>query len=150
MGRKHAITPEILDNIVKFHREGATIKEASAMAGANPNSIYTYMGQGKVAKSGKKRDFYLKMEEAKASFCNEIKDRMVDTGSPKALEFILRVTDPETYNISSKQEVKADVKKDVRLNSVFSKQTIENFIEDSVDSDDIEDDLNELDKNANK
>lgn len=144
------LTPEVLSEIAKYHGEGMTVKESCQLVGANPRTVYNYISEGRKQKSGKKRNFFLEMEKSNASFIKMVKERMIDSGSPKALEYLLRVTDPDTYNISNKTEFKGNVKSDVTLSSKFSKQSIENFIDDSEIVDDIEEDLNKLDKNANK
>ena len=149
MVRRRKITPEILDEIVEHHKNGATVKEACQLTGMNVDTIYSYITDGKKAKSGKKRDFYLKMEEANAVFIQDIKERMIDSASPRALEFLLRATAPETYNISNKQEVKADVNNNFSLNLMFSSESIENLLNSSDDDKEIEENLYLLDTKEN-
>lgn len=145
-GQYNRVPLDALDAIVEHRMNGATVKEACLMEGQNPDTIYTYLTQGKKAKSGRKRDFYLKMEAAKSQFIKIVKDKMLDSGNPRALEFLLRVTDPDTYNITNKQEVSANVQSNVTLSSVFSDETTKNLLNESNEDDGTIEILLELDE----
>lgn len=66
MGRKSALTPETADRIEAAIKAHAPLNDAARHGGVSPATFFRWMAEGEQAQSGQKREFYERMERAKA------------------------------------------------------------------------------------
>ncbi len=104
-------TEEVCQCLIENYSKGIPLKYCADAAGINRKTIYDWMNKGKKAKSGKYNQFYKDMQRAKTKFISHHMQKISDSKSWMASQYLLQVTDPETYVIAEKikQEVSADV-----------------------------------------
>ena len=132
---------QICEELCALHAEGLPQKSCADLVGIDRRTLYNWIQQGKNAKSGKKRDFYIRWIRAAARYEREHLNKISDSSSWLAHQYLLQVKDPETYVVAEKQEMemKADtnITADVDMtNPVITENDLEmlkDLIEDKHD-----------------
>ena len=107
---------KICEEICALHSEGLPQKSCADMVGINRRTLYDWLQQGKNAKSGKKRKFYLNWIKAEAKYEMEHLSHIGDSTSWLAHQYLLQVKDPETYVVAEKQQIEAETKTKLEAN----------------------------------
>ena len=107
---------KICEEICALHSEGLPQKSCADMVGINRRTLYEWLQQGKKAKSGKKRRFYLNWKRAEAKYEMEHLSHISDSTSWLAHQYLLQVKDPETYVVAEKQQIEAETKTTLEAN----------------------------------
>lgn len=102
--------------IVENHGKGLPIKDCADIAGIDRTTVYKWLDKGKVAKRGKYHDFYKAMQRARAKFKAHHLQKIANSESWTASQYLLQCVDPGTYVIANKQKIEADVNTDVTVN----------------------------------
>lgn len=100
--------------LVENHGKGLPIKDCADIAGIDRTTVYKWLDKGKVAKRGKYRDFYVDMQRARAKFKAHHLQKIANSQSWTASQYLLQVTDPETFVIAEKQQVEAQIDQQVQ------------------------------------
>lgn len=102
---------EICNDLCKYREEGLTINDCADLVGIDRKTVTRWVKKGEKAKSGKYKDFFIKWRKASAKFKRVHQNYISESNSWLAHQYLLQVTDPETYVIAEKikQEVSADV-----------------------------------------
>jgi predicted site-specific integrase-resolvase len=109
-------TEEICKCIIENYSEGLTITDCADIAGVARETVHRWIKKGKTAKSGKYRQFYLDMKQARAKFKKHHHMKIAESKDWKASQYLLQVTDSETYVVTEKKQVNADVNSEVTVN----------------------------------
>lgn len=110
---KTKLTDQLCDEICNDIKAGVPIKHAAIAHGITDATFYNWYNQGKNAKSGAKRKFYEKVEEAKSVAVTLRARRIYKAGetSWQADAWWLERVDPKNFgrkdhlDINSKQEI---------------------------------------------
>jgi len=115
--------------LVELYADGIPLKYCADAVGINRSTIYDWMDKGAKAKSGKYKKFYLDMQKAKAKFIQKNVKEIQDNKSWMAKQYLLQVTDPETYVVEKKVNAGLDVK--TNFDELFNEEDIKRFIDES-------------------
>ena len=96
--------------IVENYSEGLTITDCADIAGVARETVHRWMQKGEAARSGKYRQFYLDMLKARAKFKKHHHMKIANSKSWMASQYLLQVTDRETYVVAEKKEIEAETK----------------------------------------
>lgn len=112
---------EICDKIIKQRSDGATIKECAELVGVNRRTIHEWIKKGESEYTAEYYDFYLRMLEARSLFIKKHKKIISESDDWRAHKYLLEVTDPDTYVLEKRVQLKADenVNMNVKNESVF-------------------------------
>lgn len=120
MGRKTKFNDAVVEILCKAHENGASLKTSAKFAGLDRKTVRNWLNQGKEQKRGKKRDFYLKWQEADAKYqlyhLKNIKDHAKSDW--RASKYLLEVNDPEQYVVEKKY--KSQQENNIKLDNVES------------------------------
>ena len=108
---------EICNELCKYREEGLTINDCAALVGIGRNTVTRWVQKGEKAKSGKYHDFYIRWQRANAKFKRLHQNHIANSNSWLAHQYLLQVTDPETYVVAEKQEMEANINADANLNA---------------------------------
>lgn len=108
---------QICEELCLYHSEGLPQKTCADLVGIDRKTLYNWIQQGKKARSGKKRDFYLRWIKAAAKYEREHINQISDSTSWLAHQYLLQVKDPETYVVADKQEMETTLKADANINA---------------------------------
>ena len=118
-GRKSKFNDTVIDIIITSHSNGLPMKYCADLAGISRSSLYNYINEGKNAKRGKKRDFYLKFVKARSQFILFHLKKINTADDWRASQYILSVIDKmfsPNFNgdisMEAFHEVKAEVSED--------------------------------------
>ena len=75
--------------------------------------VNRWIEKGEKARSGKYKQFYLEMQKAKSKFKEHHLRKIAEAKDWRASQYLLQVTDSETYVVTEKKQVNADVKTDL-------------------------------------
>ena len=100
--------------IVENYSEGLTISDCADIAGVARETVHRWMKKGENARSGKYKQFYIDMLRARAKFKKHHQRKIADSNSWMASQYLLQVTDPETYVIAEKQQIEAETKSTIQ------------------------------------
>lgn len=101
---------EVCKCIIENYSEGLTITDCADIAGVARETIHRWMKKGETARSGKYKQFYLDMLKARAKFKKHHIQKIADNKSWMASQYLLQVTDPETYVVAEKQQIESETK----------------------------------------
>lgn len=104
---------QICEELCALHAEGLPQKSCADLVGIDRRTLYNWIQAGKNAKSGKKRDFYLRWIRAAAKYEREHLNKISDSTSWLAHQYLLQVKDPETYVVAEKQQIEAETKQTI-------------------------------------
>ena len=102
--------------IVENYSEGLTITDCADIAGVARETVQRWMKKGETARSGKYRQFYLDMLKARAKFKKHHHMKIANSNSWMASQYLLQVTDSETYVVAEKQQIEAETKTTLEAN----------------------------------
>lgn len=100
---------EICKKLCDLHRKGLPLKACAKKCRVSRESVHGWLKQGREAKSGKKREFFLNWEEADVEYEIVQRKKIEDSKDWKAHQYLLQVNDSETYVVEQKQKVSQDV-----------------------------------------
>lgn len=92
------------------------LKYCADSVGIARQTIYDWMNKGKNAKSGKYREFYLDMQRAKSKFIAHHMNKIGNSNSWMASQYLLQVTDTEQFVVAEKQQIEAETKTTLEAN----------------------------------
>jgi len=107
---------QICEELCTLHSEGLPQKTCADLVGIDRKTLYNWIQQGKKARSGKKRDFYIRWVRAAAKYEREHLKKISDSNSWLAHQYLLQVKDPETYVVAEKQQIEAETKTTLEAN----------------------------------
>ena len=107
---------QICEELCSLHSEGLSQKTCADLVGIDRKTLYNWIQQGKKARSGKKRDFYIRWVKAAAKYERTHLKRISDSSSWLAHQYLLQVKDPETYVVAEKQQIEAETKTTLEAN----------------------------------
>ena len=117
---KTKLTDQLCDEICNDIKAGVPIAHASVAHGIDRSTFYNWYNQGKEAKTGNKRKFYLKVEEAKSVAMTLRARRIYKAGETnwQADAWWLERVDPDNFGRKDRYEHKVDanVKSEVTVN----------------------------------
>lgn len=125
------LTKEVIDELVEHHSKGVPIKHACALVGISKSSYYNWISRGK---SGDKsnNNLYIELNEAmnraRAMCVQHYLKKAWENPSPQLLIFLLRVYDPDTFNVPFRSE--QTQKSYHRLEKLFDKKRIKELTKD--------------------
>ena len=108
---------QICEELCSYYEEGLPQKTCADLCGISRMTLNRWVEKGRNAKSGKYRDFYLRWCKSKAKFIQHHTNKIADNPSWLASQYLLQVTDPETYVVAEKQEMETTVKADATVNA---------------------------------
>jgi len=109
---KLKLTDKLCEEICNDIKAGVPIIHAAIAHGISQTTFYDWYNQGKEAKSGAKRNFYLKVEEAKSVAITLRARRIYKAGETnwQADAWWLERVDPENFGRKEKVEAKIEHK----------------------------------------
>lgn len=109
MGRKSKLTEDVLDTILTKHSNGLPINSCCDLVGVSRTQFYDWIKKGEEG-SKANNGLYIKlaegMKKARAQCIENIIERSFNNNSPQMLMYLLKVYDPDTFNIAEKTENK--------------------------------------------
>jgi transposase len=99
--------------LVDNYSKGLTITDCANIAGIDRRTVHRWIEKGEKARSGKYKQFYLEMQKAKSKFKEHHLRKIAEAKDWRASQYLLQVTDSETYVVTEKKQVNADVKTDL-------------------------------------
>lgn len=96
--------------LVENHGKGLPIKDCADIAGIDRTTVYKWLDKGKVAKRGKYRDFYVDMQRARAKFKAHHLQKIANSQSWMASQYLLQCVDPDEYVVAEKQKIESETK----------------------------------------
>lgn len=140
------LTDKLCDEICNDIKAGVPIKHAVISHGISETTYYRWYDKGKEAKSGKFRNFYDKIQEAKSVAVTLRARRVYKAGetSWQADAWWLERVDPEnfgrkdTHKVDMKTDQKVQVKGEITTKQVLedNEDTIREFINTTTNNDD--------------
>ena len=85
-------------------------KDCADIAGIDRTTVYKWLDKGKVAKRGKYRDFYVDMQRARAKFKAHHLQKIANSQSWMASQYLLQCVDPDEYVVAEKQKIESETK----------------------------------------
>ena len=110
MAPRPKFSDEICNCLIENYGNGIPLKYCADAVGIHRNTLYYWMDKGKNAKSGKYRDFYLEMQKAKSKFVSHHMQKIADSKSWTASQYLLQVTDTDQFVVAEKQQIEAETK----------------------------------------
>ena len=101
---------QICEELCILHSEGLSQKTCADLVGIDRKTLYNWIQQGKKARSGKKREFYLRWIKAAAKYERVHLKKISDSSSWLAHQYLLQVKDPETYVVAEKQQIESETR----------------------------------------
>ena len=116
MARPSKFNEDICNQLCAYYEEGLPQKTCADLVGIDRMTLHRWLQKGKNARSGKYKDFYLRWCRAKAKFIQHHTNKISDNTSWLAHQYLLQVTDPETYVVAEKQQIEAETKTTLEAN----------------------------------
>ena len=135
-GAKLKLNDTIQKNICNDIKAGVPITHAAVMHGIDKSTFYDWYNKGKKAKSGKFREFYLEVEEAKSVAIALRVRRIYQAGETdwKSDAWWLERVDPDNFGRKDTHRidanVDADVKADITVNLIEKMKQKRNALND--------------------
>ena len=96
--------------LVENHGKGLPIKDCADIAGIDRTLVYKWMDKGKKSKKGKYHDFYLDMQRARAKFKAHHLQKISNSKSWMASQYLLQCVDPDEFVVAEKQKIESETK----------------------------------------
>lgn len=96
--------------LVENHGKGLPIKDCADIAGISRQTVYEWMRKGETAKRGKYHDFYLDMQRARAKFKAHHLQKISNSKSWMASQYLLQCVDPDEFVVAEKQKIESETK----------------------------------------
>ena len=116
MARPTKFNEDICNQLCMYYEEGLPQKTCADLCGIDRTTLHKWLEKGKNARSGKYKDFYLRWCKAKAKFIQYHTNKISDSTSWLSSQYLLQVTDPETYVVAEKQQIEAETKTKLEAN----------------------------------
>ena len=110
MARPTKFDEELCNEICDFHRKGLPQIRCADILGIDRTTLHRWLKKGEKAKSGKYRKFYINWLRAEADYLLLHTEKINDSTSWLAHQYLLQVTDPDTYVVAEKQQIEAETK----------------------------------------
>lgn len=107
---------ETVKNLLTYYENGIPLKYASELAGVSRRTVYDWKTKGENAKSGKYKKFVDDLNKARAKFVAYHHNKLNESSDPRVSQYLLQVTDPETYVIEKR--FKTDNSSEIRVEEV--------------------------------
>ena len=130
-GAKLKLNKNLEKQICNDIKAGVPITHAAVMHGIDASTFYAWYNKGKVAKSGKFRDFYLNVEEAKSVAIGLRVRRIYKAGEVdwKSDAWWLERVDPENFGRKDKLSLNGDLRHEHKnVKELFSEDLIDEII----------------------
>lgn len=101
---------DICQCLVENYSKGLPLKYCADSVGIARATLYRWMEKGKNSKRGKYRDFYEDMQKAKSKFIAHHMQKIGNSQSWMASQYLLQVTDPDEYVVAEKQKIESETK----------------------------------------
>ena len=124
---------EITERLCTAHENGLPQKACASLCGIDRKTLYRWLKKGEEAKRGKYRDFYLKWQKANAKFQLYHLKKINDSQSWMASQYLLQVTDPDSYVVAEKQQIEANVEADVDAQTIQADLTDDKFMDSELE-----------------
>lgn len=98
---------EICKEIIIAHENGLPRNACASIVGINRRTLYDWLKKGEKAKSGKYHEFYIRWLKAEARYQAYHLKRINDSKDWRASQYLLQVTDPESFVVKEKREIEA-------------------------------------------
>ena len=134
--RKVKLNPQIQDAICNEIKRGTPITSACLIAGISKDTYYRWYRKGEKAKTGRFKEFYNKIEEAKAyAIALRVENirKAGRNGSWQADAWWLERMDPENFSRKDNVNVKSENinhNLNINLNRLFDDGLIEDILKD--------------------
>lgn len=96
--------------LVENHGKGLPIKDCADIAGIDRTLVYKWMDKGKKSKKGKYHDFYVDMQRARAKFKAHHMQKISNSKSWMASQYLLQCVDPDEFVVAEKQKIESETK----------------------------------------
>ena len=96
--------------LVENHGKGLPIKDCADIAGIDRTLVYKWMDKGKKSKRGKYHDFYVDMQRARAKFKAHHMQKIGNSNSWMASQYLLQCVDPDEFVVAEKQKIESETK----------------------------------------
>ena len=96
--------------LIENHGKGLPIKDCADIAGISRQTVYEWMRKGETAKRGKYHDFYVDMQRARAKFKSHHLQKIGNSKSWMASQYLLQCVDPDEYVVAEKQKIESETK----------------------------------------
>ena len=134
--RKVKLNPQIQDAICNEIKRGTPITSACLIAGISKDTYYRWYRKGEKAKTGRFKEFYNKIEEAKAyAIALRVENirKAGRNGSWQADAWWLERMDPENFSRKDNVNVKSENinhNLNINLNRLFDDELVEDILKD--------------------
>lgn len=118
---------EICKEICTNYENGMPIKWAAYYSDVDYSTVARWVREGKKAKSGKKKKFFLDMKKAKAKFIAFHLNELNGSDKDETHKYLLAVTDPEHFNLKNKLEHSGNVT-NVNMNKDIDEDLLDKII----------------------
>ena len=120
---------EICSELCSLHEEGLPLKSCAALVELSRQSVYDWLNKGKNAKSGKYRQFYLNWKKAEAKYEMYHLQKIHNSKSWMAHQYLLQVKDSETYVVAEKQQVESKAEVDLKADADVSIESVFDIVD---------------------
>lgn len=103
-------TEEVCQCLIDNYSKGMPLKYCADAAGINRKTIYDWMKKGEKAKSGKYHQFYKDMQKAKSKFISHHLQKIANSQSWMASQYLLQCVDPDEFVVAEKQKIESETK----------------------------------------
>lgn len=124
---------EICKELCDLHEEGLPRKSCADFVGIDRKTLYNWLQKGEKAKSGKYRQFYLNWRKAEARYEQYHLQKIHNSKSWMAHQYLLQVKDSETYVVAEKQQVESKAEVDLKAEAQIDKKTIFDIVDDELE-----------------
>lgn len=98
---------EVCKCIVDNYSEGLSITDCADIAGVARETIHRWMKKGETARSGKYKQFYQDMLQARVKFKKYHIQKVAESKDWRASQYLLQVTD-QNFIVTEKKQVEAN------------------------------------------
>lgn len=118
-GRKTKFNKVIAEQLCTARENGLPANKCAEFVGVHRNTLHNWLKRGEKAKSGQYHDFYIKWNKAESKFILYHLKKINDSEDWRASQYLLSVTDPDSFNTHNWYNIKADVKQETTLTDLF-------------------------------
>ena len=100
--------------LIENHGKGIPLKQCADIAGISRTTLYNWMNKGEKSKRGKYHDFYVDMQRARAKFISHHIQKIGNSNSWMASQYLLQCVDPDEFVVAEKQQIEAETKSTIQ------------------------------------